>query len=275
VKPSVPGDSVAGLAAQFQEHGFVVLAEVLSTDQVVTLNRAIDDYLARYPEEWARFDTLNQTVDLLPRVEDFDVLIEHPRMLQLLRALLGEDLSFEELSIIIRDPTAHATDVKGWHRDIIRAYERRREIEAISVVYYLTDVTADDHCFSIIRGSHAGRLHLRPEDVVPGMEEDVLGPAGSALVFHARCLHAGRLKPHSRQRRTVHLYFDRFGRPRTSEWTSIPERLATRNNPSLPPHLYAKWNSVHVVDGTGRKPRDVDLTLPTAELLRIVQARAN
>lgn len=263
------------LMAEFEERGFVVVPNVCSRAQVQALNQAIDRYLTNYPEEWVEFDTMKQTVDVLPRVTDFDGTIENPRILDLVRAILGEDLTFEEFSIMLRDPTAHVSDIKGWHRDIIRAYERRSEIQAVSVVYYLTDVTADDHCFSIIPGSHGARLHLRPEDVVPGMEEDVLAPAGSALVFHARCLHAGRLKPRSRQRRTLHLYYDRFGFPRTSEWTTIPARLGTKNDATLPHRLYSKWNITETVDGTGRKPRDVDPTLSTAELLRIVQERAN
>jgi ectoine hydroxylase-related dioxygenase (phytanoyl-CoA dioxygenase family) len=263
------------LVTEFHERGFVVVPDALSLSEVRALNEAIDGYLADYPEDWVQFDTMRQTVDVLPRVTDFDRTIENPRILDLVRAVLGDDLTFEEFSIMLRDPTEHVSDIKGWHRDIVRTYERRHEIEAISVVYYLTDVTADDHCFSIIPGSHGARLDLRPEDVAPGMEEDVLAPAGSALVFHARCLHAGRLKPRARQRRTLHLYYDRFGFPRTSEWTTIPARLGTKNDPALPPHLYAKWNVRETVDGTGRKPRDVDPALSTAELLRIVQERAN
>src|SRR5262249_6939027 len=158
------------------------------------------------------------SVNVLPRTADFDFAIENPVTLNLLRRILGEEITFEELSIMIRNPTDNVRDVKGWHRDLTRDFDRRREIDAVSVIYYLTDVAESDHCFSIIPKSHNRLVDLRPEEVTPGMEFDVVGPAGTALLFHACCIHAGKLKFASRQRRTLHLYFARSGQPRTSEW---------------------------------------------------------
>ncbi len=77
--------------------------------------------LSDYPEEWARFsDSFIQTVNVLPRVSDFDVTIEHPRMLGLLRQLLGDELTFEEFSMMIRNPAGQTSELKGWHRGISR-----------------------------------------------------------------------------------------------------------------------------------------------------------
>lgn len=260
------------LASEFHENGFLVLPTVLSTAQVARCNAAIDADLASHPEEWVRFsDSFVQAVDILPRREDFDAIIELPPVLALLRdELIGPDVTFEEFSIILRNPTAEGADHKAWHRDILRSFERRFEIDAISAVYYLTDVTATDHCFSIIPGTHGPRADLRPEAVVPGMEVDVMAPAGSVILFHARCLHSGKLKPQSRQRRTLHLYYSRAAGPRTSEWSTIPERLYATGNP-----LFAKWNRTDVIDGTGRKPRDLDPALGTAALLAEVHRRAS
>src|SRR5262249_42382680 len=155
----------------------------------------------------------------------FDDAIENPVTLSVLRGLLGEGITFAELGIMIRDPTVNLSDIKGWHRDLTRDFNRRKEIDAISLIYYLTDVTEHDHCFSIIPETHNGSVDLRPEDVMPGMEYDVLGPAGTALLFHARCIHAGKLRADSRQRRTIHIYYARAGQARTSEWSTIPPRL--------------------------------------------------
>ncbi len=262
--------------AEFAENGFLVIPDALSGGQVCALNLAFDRYLADYPEEWAHFsESFIQTVNVLPHVSDFDVTLEHPRILSLLRQLLGDDLTFEEFSMMIRNPAGQTGELKGWHRDITRSYERRMEIQAISVVYYLTDVTATDHCFSIVPGTHERLVDLRPDDVAPGAEVDVVGPAGTALVFHARCIHAGKLKAGSRQRRTLHLYYGRRGQAKTSEWSEIPARLHEKDDPGLPPYLYSKWNVTDIYDGTGRKPRDADPSLSTAELLMEVQRRAN
>jgi len=149
------------------------------------------------------------------------------------------------------------------------------EIEYVSVVYYLTDVTENDHCLSIIPGSHYRLVDLMPSEVTPGTEFDVIGPAGTAVIFHGRSIHAGKLKPRSRQRRTLHIYYARADQPRYSEWTEIPRRLYQKTDPHLPPLLYSKWNATQVFEGVGKKPRDLPAAMPVAEMIREVQRRAN
>ena len=264
------------IIAEFDDRGFVVIPNALTPTEVRTLNAAFDRYIADYPDEWAHFSpSFIQTVDVLPRTDAFDRAIENPQILRTVQKLLRDDIAFEELSLMIRNPTDTTGELKGWHRDIIRSFERRHEINAISVVYYLTDVTERDHCFSIVPQTHAGRVDMRPEEVLPGMEFDALGPAGSAFVFHARCIHAGKLKLGSAPRRTMHLYYGPADAPRTSEWTSIPPRLADKHDPALPPRLYAKANRADIIDGTGFKPRDVDPAMNTAEMLMHLQRRVN
>ena len=126
---------------------------------------------------------------------DFDFAIENPTTLAILRSLMGELITFEEFEILIRNPTTKTQDIKAWHRDATRDYNRRMEIEYVSLVYYLTDVSENDHCLSIIPGSHYRLVDLKPADVTPGSEFDVTGPAGTAVIFHGRCIHAGKLKP--------------------------------------------------------------------------------
>ena len=261
---------------EFEEQGFVVIPNALDSDQIAISNRAIDDDLSTNLHDWVRFDeTLIETVDVISRTEKFDFTIENPITLGFLRSLLGEETSFEEFEVIIREPTVKPRDIKGWHRDMIRDYNRRMEIQYVSVIYYLTDVSERDHCFSIIPGTHNRLVDLKPEDVVTGCEFDVMGPAGTAILFHGRCIHTGKLKPQSRQRRTLHIYYWRANRPRTSEWTEIPKRLYEKSEPSLPPLLYSKWNMMEVIEGVGKKPRDVDPAMSVADMLREVQRRAN
>lgn len=158
------------LLREFQERGFVTVPAVLAPERVAAFNRAVDQYLKEFPEEWIHFnESLVQTVDVLPRTSELDFAIENPVTLVLLRELLGEEISFEELSIMIRYPTTQAADMKSWHRDLTRDYHRRMDIEAISVIYYLTDVTKDDHCFSIIPETHDRLVDMRPDEVVPGI----------------------------------------------------------------------------------------------------------
>ncbi len=272
--PRPPSDGLA-LVREFHERGFLVIPEALSNEQVLSLNHAVDLDLERHGEEWVKFDeSFIETPDVISRSADFDFAIENPPTLAILRALIGELITFEEFEILIRDPTDKKQDVKAWHRDATRDYNRRMEIEYVSLVYYLTDVSENDHCLSIIPGSHYGLVDLRPEDVAPGTEFDVTGAAGTAVIFHGRCVHAGKLRASSRQRRTLHIYYARSDQPRYSEWTEIPPRLYQKADPKLPPLFYSKWNATQVFEGVGKKPRDLPQSTSTAEMILEVQRRA-
>ena len=263
------------LAEEFGITGFLVINDALSQEQLSTLNGAVDRYLESYPEERIQLnDTTIEIENVLPRVSDFDFVIENPRTLDILRVIIGEDVTFEQFSVMIRNPTDNVKEFKGWHRDLTRDYSRRKEIDAISTIYYLSDVSEDDHCFSIIPESHNRLIDLRPEENRAEDGFDVMGPAGTAIMFHAGCIHAGKLKPNSRQRRTLHVYYSRSGVPRTAEWSDIPERLYKKVNPVLPPALYSKWNVTEVFDGTGKKPMDMDRSMSLPEMVKEVQKRA-
>jgi len=264
------------LALEFHERGFLVIPSALSSAQLSVLNGLVDCDLEKHKDRWVTFDeSLIETPDVISRTGDFDFTIENPLTLGIMRSFLGELITFEEFEIIIRNPTAKSQDVKAWHRDATRDYNRRMEIEYVSLVYYLTDVTERDHCLSIIPGSHYRRVDLNPMEVASGSEFDVIGPAGTAVIFHGRCIHSGKLKPQSRQRRTLHIYYARSDQHRYSEWTEIPERLYSKTDALLPPLLYSKWNPAAVFEGVGKKPRDLPSSMSTAEMIREVQRRAN
>jgi hypothetical protein len=259
-----------------RQKGFAVIPGALDTAQIAVANRVIDADIRSNSQAWAKFDeTLLQCVDMLSRTGELDFTIENPATLGPLRMLLGEEIAFEEFTMVIREPTVKTSDIKGFHRDLIRDYNRRMEIQYISVIYYLTDISENDHCFSIVPETHNRLVDMKPEEVKAGDEVDITGRAGTAIIFHGRCIHAGKLKPHSRQRRTLHLYYWLANRPRTTEWTTIPSRLYEKVDASLHPLLYSKWNIAESIDGVGRKPRDLDPSMPVAEMLIEVQRRAN
>ena len=95
----------------------------------------------------------------------------------------------------------------------------------MSVLWYLTDVLPTDHCFCIVPESHSRLVDLNPCDVAADAGVDVIGPAGTAVLFHARAIHNARLKKNSTQRRTLQAYYSNRLDQRTNEWTSIPPPL--------------------------------------------------
>jgi hypothetical protein len=145
------------LALEFHQRGFLIIPNALSSTQLSLLNGVVDRDLEKHKDKWVTFDeSLIETPDVISRTGEFDFTIENPLTLGIMRYFLGELITFEEFEIIIRNPTAKSQDVKAWHRDATRDYNRRMEIEYVSLVYYLTDVTERDHCLSIIPGSPYG-----------------------------------------------------------------------------------------------------------------------
>lgn len=262
------------LTREFDERGFLKVDDALSGEQVDRFNAATDRHRSEFPDRWIELsDSFCEGTNVLPDTGDFDEAIENPKVLDILRAIIGEDITFEEFAIMLRDPTSNLDEVKGWHRDIVREYDRRMEIDAISVMVYLSDVTETDHCFSIVPETHNRLVDLDPLDVATDAGIDVLGPAGTAVIFHARAIHGGRLKSGSRQRRTLQTYYSCWRDQRTAEWSDIPERLYGKSDPTLPPRLYAKWNVTNILEGVGKRPADLSSDLSISEVIREVQRR--
>lgn len=219
----------------FAAQGFAVLPSILPADEVKRLNEAIDVDLAANRSTWfGRGEGHLQNANLLPRTEAFVPVIEQPTILASLAALMGETVCFEELSAMLRDPMKGDPGAPSWHRDFNREDGRPLGVHALSVVYYLTDVGPEDHCFSIVPGTHDEHYSVKAGEHDAASEFDVNGPAGTALIFHTACIHAARLKPRSRQRRTLHLYYGHADNPRLSHHTDIPDSVLRRDVAGLP-----------------------------------------
>ena len=70
------------------------------------------------------------------------------------------------------------------------------------------------------------KLRRRSSPVCDGAGgRDLVGPAGTAVVFNAGSCHAGRPRRTARERRTVHIYYGHAGELPLSEHTIFPRRL--------------------------------------------------
>lgn len=262
------------MAEDFHRLGYLCVPEAFNAEQIARFDQAVDRHRVEFPEDWiALSESFCEGTNVLPHTADFDEAIENPKTLEILRAILGPQITFEEFAIMLRNPTANLNEIKGWHRDLIREYDRRHEIDAVSIMFYLTDVSATDHCFAIVPESHQRLIDLNPVDVPAEAGVDLIGPAGTAVIFHARAIHNARLKQNSTQRRTLQAYYSNRLDQRTNEWTQIPPRLYQKHDPTLPPYFYSKWNVTRILDGVGKRPPDMDPRLPLSEVIREVQRR--
>lgn len=218
----------------FRDHGYCLLPGVLSGEELGMLNQAIDDDRARHPILWmqrgegGRF----QSVSVLLTQPVFDRTISHPAVLPLVRRLMGEELCFEEHSVMVREALASEPPAAVWHRDTAHLPGHPLALRNLSAVFYLTDVDPDTHCFAVVpEGVEAKRLLPTGRDPAGGVE--LYGAAGSVILFNAGSCHAGVVKPTARERRTVHVYYGHRSQPFLSNFNIVPKRLSHHPDPAL------------------------------------------
>ena len=212
--------------AFFRTHGYCLVPDSLSPTEVAELNHAIDRDRALYPQLWAdrgeagRF----QSVSVLLSSRAFDATIRHPGVFPLVEALMGDELCFEELSVMVRESLAVEPPAAGWHRDTEHWPEHPLAIRTLSLVYYLTDVDSESHCLAVMpEAVEAKRVESPPPDPAQGVE--LHGKAGTAILFNAGSGHAGVVKRTPRERRTIHVYYGHCSLPFLSNHTIVPRRL--------------------------------------------------
>ena len=218
----------------FRQNGYCMLPEVLSGEELQALNQAIDSDRRQYPPLWmsrgegGRF----QSVSVLLSQPLFDITLYHPRVLPLLRELMGEELCFEEHSVMVREALDGEVPAAVWHRDTAHLPSHPLALRNISVVYYLTDVDEHTHCFAVVPEDVEAKRKL-PTDREGARGRELYGRAGTAILFNAGSCHAGVVRRSSSDRRTVHVYYGHRSQPFLSNFTIVPRRLSQHPDPQV------------------------------------------
>ena len=172
---------------ELREHGWVVLPDVLSGDEVAALRAALapvvaENGLGRNPFEGTRTERVYALLAKCPAVAP---LVEHPRILALGDAFLtaGYLLSSVQAVNIHPGETAqalHADDDAG-------AGPRPREPQGFSTMWALDEFTAENGSTRLVPGSHLRSVQeAEVEKAIP-----VEMSAGSVLVYLGGVDHGG------------------------------------------------------------------------------------
>src|SRR5262245_33294545 len=94
------------MIAEFNKFGYLCVEQALTAEQITRFDNAVDKHLRAYPDDWISLsDSFCEGTDVLAHTADFDDAIENPKTLEILRAILGERITFEEFAIMLRNPT--------------------------------------------------------------------------------------------------------------------------------------------------------------------------
>ena len=250
----------------FAENGYVVVPDALTGEEVAEVNDGIAADRAAHPEYWEPSPAASghlsvgcDAPELLHRTGALDRLTCHPSIAPLARRILGPGAAMSGLTFLRREPcdVQPPDDPDGgdplcltrvWHREDsgnVEGAERNEFfVPALQVIFYMEDVDAGSHCFSIIPESvetkrnlpktHAGssgwgaRDRLRIDDADGGYVDaerpvwvdafgreltrrtgrvDIYGSGGTAIVFNNCSYHCGSVRHTRRPRHTVHVRY--------------------------------------------------------------------
>ncbi len=269
----------------FVKNGYIVVRDALTDEEVAEVNDGIAADRAAHPQYWVPAPTASghlsvgcDAPELLQRTEALDGLACHPSIAPIARCILGQGAQMSGLTFLRREPcdVRPPEDQDGddplcltrvWHREDSGNVEGANRndffVPALQVIFYLDDVDARSHCFSVIpesvetkrnlpttRTGSSGwgavdRLRIDDAEVSYVDPEnptwvdafgreltrrtgrvDIYGRAGTAVVFNNCSYHCGSVRHTRRPRHTVHVRYRQ------------PEPVASRHA------LKSPWESV-------------------------------
>lgn len=201
--------SAAELRASYDEYGYVV-ADLLTDTELAELRAALDEVLARA----AGLTSSNENFfiamgeDGRPGVtrirhpiaqhEAFRALISHPKLLDLVEALIGPNIQFVHSKINLKPPRNESA-AYPWHQDW--PFNPHTNFDMLAVMIPLDDAMVQNGCLQVVPGSHKlgpvdhryGRAFgVADERLVadPAARAYLEVPAGGVTLHHCCLLHS-------------------------------------------------------------------------------------
>lgn len=206
----------------FDLQGYLAVPNALSQAEVTTLNAIMDEQIAReVPPEATTFRFFG---DLLAWGPAYQSLIDHPRVLPYLEALLGPHFRMDhDYADIIRagkgpiGTRLHGGAVPQHPAFYYRCHNGEMRNGLLVVAYNLKDVNPGDGGFGCVPGSHKSNFPFPNEwrelETMQPFMQAVTGPAGTAIIFTEALTH-GTLPWRGAERRTVFYKYS----PSTLSW---------------------------------------------------------
>jgi hypothetical protein len=202
--PGEPASDASRLSAEqrrfWDENGYLVLPGVLPPAELAAVRRAAGEAEARWRADPAlpgtripEFEEISAIMEYHPLLFD---LAEHPRVLPLIREVLGPGIALIDHAFYITPPGG-VIDGTAWHTDVrtrVRGIHHAGSTMMVRAMYALTDIADDGGATLVLPGTHR-----QPDDsTIPAvaMPEQMPGAvplacaAGSAYFFNGNLLHS-------------------------------------------------------------------------------------
>jgi phytanoyl-CoA hydroxylase len=199
VKPLRRGGLTVEQKLLWERDGYLAIEQFLSDQEVEYYNERLDEAFI----EWRRRGGVNPSLGQLKHVEQvcsiieyddaFLELMEHPRMMGIMREILGDSFVMIDNDGLLKPPQKESHT--GWHRDTsnLLFMNEKRIPFMTKIFYFLSDVPYEGGCLAFLPGS----VHMRNE-LLPKVEkqEEMPGhvrmnvPRGTAVIFNGYTYHS-------------------------------------------------------------------------------------
>jgi ectoine hydroxylase-related dioxygenase (phytanoyl-CoA dioxygenase family) len=233
--------------------GSTLVLGAVKEPQLAELRAKVDRIVERQVEEGGGREAMlalgeaNTARALLVFDEAFLELARDPTVLAICERTLGSYFILNQQNAVVLPPS-EAGRQSSYHRDLPYQHLVTSRPLAISALFCLDDFTVDSGATFVLPASH--RLEAYPDDaLVARVEQQVMAPAGSYLVFDSMLYHRGGTNRGAGPRRAVnHVY----SLPIIKQQLSLPGMLGSRfaAHPNLsrllgyeaePPRSLADW----------------------------------
>ena len=194
---------------QFHREGYLAIPDALLPEEVATLRRGVEAAFAEPCEEAEIHGGEMPRIwrpKLFERGPEFEALVDNPRVIDLVEAILGADCHLIAMSALRTGP---GQGIDSFHSDEAVRFPRPLDVPldpripvpcfVLNFNYYLCDVDEALGPTQFVPGSHRSGRQPRPEDRdadgLPRYEGrgpvSAVGKAGTAVMWHDQVWHRG------------------------------------------------------------------------------------
>jgi hypothetical protein len=215
--------------AHLVEHGYVVLHDVLTANELSSVRTGVEPWLGPTGRNNFEGERTQRAYGVLAKTDSCDVLVEHPRILPLLDWLLMPNYLLSQLQVIRILPGEVAQPLH--YDDGFYPVPRPRRPLSVATIWAIDEFTANNGATVILPDSHAWGPELPPAhaDPIP-----VVMPAGSVIVFVGTLWHGGGANRTDRPRLAASAqYCEPWLRTQENMSLSVPIEAARRRSAAM------------------------------------------
>lgn len=207
----------------FRRNGYILRTDLLTTEETQDFLTLFDTDRDQYRFRWNPYGYhQHANYDALVTTPEFDRVVRHPKILSAIEQLMGGPVCFGEIGARYMAPYEGELH-RSWHRDRPHWPEHPLRMDYIQLMLYLTDVSADTHCFSLSPESiHEPILKDNEAQIQRGNISDIHGPAGTVCLFNVSVLHTATTRPTQTDRKTLQIYYGHRDRKYLANDSVIP-----------------------------------------------------